>query len=154
MIPNPIRGSIVTAIFYSFAMVAAGLTGCGSEAGISQVHGTVTFEGKPVVKGTVRFFPKAGGRPAVGQIQTDGSYQLGTKVSGDGTSPGEYAIAVEAVESTTIGQAPTSLEEEMASGEAQVSVKYLVPEKYSSHQSSGLAKTVEPGDNEINLDLQ
>ncbi len=84
----------------------------------------------------------------------DGSYQLGTKVAGDGTLPGEYSVAVEANQSTTIGPAPTSLEEEMASGEAQVIVEYLVPEKYSSHQSSGLTKTVAPGDNEIHFDLQ
>jgi len=129
------------------------LSGC-RESGNASVHGMVKYQGEPLPTGTIRFFPDAGGRPAVGQIQPDGSYRLGTKVPGDGAAPGAYSIAIEAIKTTAVGDAPKSLEEEIARGPSRSKVEYLLPPKYGSKQTSELQKTVESGDNEINFDLR
>ncbi len=129
------------------------LSGC-SDSGLTPVRGKVTFDGKPLPTGSIRFFPAEGGRPAVGQIATDGTYELSTTEPGDGAKPGQYKVAVESIESTQTGPAPTSLEQEMElGGTGRTSVTYLLPPEYSSHKSSGLTATVDAGDNTINFDL-
>ncbi len=133
--------------------VLALLCGC-SDSGLTPVRGTVTFEGEPLPTGSVRFFPAEGGRPSIGQIQPDGTYELSTTEPGDGAKPGQYKVAIESVESTQAGPAPTSLEQEMEmGGTGNTSVTYLLPQEYSSHQSSGLTATVEAGDNTIDFKL-
>jgi len=140
-----------------YVVVMAGalalIVGC-SDSGLNPVHGTVTFEGKPLPTGSVRFYPAAGGRPAVGQIQPDGTYRLATVEPGDGAKPGRYRVAIEAIDSTAIGPAPASLEEEMQfGGTGKTSVTYLLPQEFSSHKSSGLTASVEDQDNTIDFDL-
>src|SRR5690348_16271909 len=56
------------------------VTGCGSNGGKAPgktvpVKGTVTYQGKPLTKGTVRFEPDAGPE-AEGEIRPDGTYEL------------------------------------------------------------------------------
>src|SRR5205807_750630 len=80
------------------------LTGCGStNAGMAgkivPVKGIVTYRGKPVVKGTVRFEPDAG-REAEGPIRADGTFVLTTFVSGDGAITGSHRVAVSAPRKT------------------------------------------------------
>ena len=129
------------------------ILGC-SDSGLRTVRGTVTFDGKPIPTGSVRFFPSEGGRPAIGQIQTDGSYELSTMQPGDGAKPGQYKVAIEAIESAATGPAPSSLDEEMElGGTGNTSVTYLLPLKYSSHKSSGLNAVVEDRENTIDFDM-
>lgn len=129
------------------------MLGC-SDSGLRSVRGTVTFDGKPIPTGSVRFFPLEGGRPAIGQIQSDGSYQLSTMQPGDGAKLGQYQVAIEAIESAATGPAPSSLDEEMQlGGTGNTSVTYLLPLEYSSHKSSGLTAVVEDRENTIDFDL-
>lgn len=154
MIRSDVDRRVLRASFFALGLAVLSMSGCGPGTGVVPVQGTVKFEGSTLPKGTVRFYPKTGGRPAIGQIQSDGSYKLGTKVAGDGALPGEYLVTIEASETNTVGQAPSSLEEELTMGQAKTTVKYLVPPKYASKDNSGLTRTVEPGNNEINFDLQ
>ncbi len=54
-----------------------------------------------MTKGTVTFMPaKPGeGNTATGEIQSDGSFTLGTAAKGDGVQPGDYKVAIVSVES-------------------------------------------------------
>ncbi len=85
-------------------LLAVLVAGCsdGSPATIP-VRGRVLYQGKPVDRGLVTLQPTqlAEGvpmRPAMGEIQTDGTFQLSTFAAGDGVQPGEYEVSIRAVE--------------------------------------------------------
>lgn len=71
-------------------------TGCGSRPEVAPVRGTVNMDGKPLPGGRVMFQPIAAGedknvgRPALGQIQEDGSFVLTTFEEGDGAVVGAH----------------------------------------------------------------
>jgi hypothetical protein len=49
--------------------------GCGPDLKLADVSGTITFEGKPVEKGAITFFPIAGNAPTAGASIVDGEYK-------------------------------------------------------------------------------
>jgi hypothetical protein len=70
--------------------------GCGGAAK-SPVQGKVSVEGQALNNGTLTFKPlgKEKGteyRPAIGNINSDGSYQLSTEALNDGAIHGKYTI--------------------------------------------------------------
>jgi hypothetical protein len=72
-------------------------------------EGTVTYQGKPLEKGTIEFIPEQG-RPASGTIQ-NGHFTLTTNTQGDGVQPGPSKVTVTAFEevaATKPGQEATS----------------------------------------------
>jgi hypothetical protein len=85
------------------------LTGCGAHQGRSYtrklipVKGTITYKGKPLTKGTIRFEPDAG-RKASGAIRPDGTFVLSTVQPGDGAVPGVHRVAVTAPRRTIPGK--------------------------------------------------
>jgi hypothetical protein len=122
----------------------------------------VTQAGAPVTGGKILFYPESG-RMALGEIGPDGRYTLTTFRSGDGALVGSHRVAIE---STRVG--PGSLETPKTIGEeAERSrntgpggkvlvagkVEWLVPEKYSRPETSGLTATVGSAPNEIDFDL-
>ena len=129
--------------------------GCNSNADIGSVTGVVTFNGKAVPEGTITFYPDAGGRPATGKLQPDGSYELSTASPGDGALIGEYKVAIEAKQVTGGAPVHSSLQEEIANpgGGGPSKVTWLVPEKYASAANSDLTATVTGGDNNIDFKL-
>jgi hypothetical protein len=75
-------------------LVLFGASGCGSET-FFPVSGTVTYkDGKPVTAGLVIFEPVSQKTSARGEIQADGSFQLGTHRDDDGALEGEYKVLV------------------------------------------------------------
>jgi len=72
--------------------------GCGSSQGtpvtLIPVKGKVTYKGQPVTKGVIQFEPDGYGRPATGQLQSDGTFELTTLKSGDGVVAGEHRISI------------------------------------------------------------
>jgi hypothetical protein len=119
------------------------VAGCaGSDLG-AEVSGRVTLDGNPVGPGVVVFAPTNGNaNPPEGAILPDGSYFL--KTSRDiGLRPGKYRVAVSVYESQNLqpgerGTAPPKL---------------VTPEKYASHETSGLEFDVASGDNAIDIKL-
>lgn len=111
------------------------LVGCsGDTADLVKVAGKVTYDGAPVTVGNVQFLPaaeNAGLQPATGMIKEDGSYEM-TSVHGTGVQPGNYQVSVSSMESIDITETP-------------MPPKYLVPEKYSTPQTSGLTIEVKDG---------
>jgi len=98
------------------------------------VRGAVSYQGKPVPKGTITFHPLHGEgglyRPAVGVIASDGTYQLQSFRRGDGIMPGEYVVVIESYEG-----GPTAEETNRPR-------KWLIPEKYGAPASSDLRATI------------
>lgn len=135
------------------------LAGCGGPK-LARVQGKVTVAGKPVRKGRIMFYP-AGAPGATGAIAEDGSYSLTTHKPGDGAAVGEHRVAIEATE---VGagsmRPPQTPEEEMEMSRVGVKrvlvagkVIWLVPEKYSKLETSGLTATVRASDNQIDFDI-
>lgn len=83
----------------AFSLAAALAAGCNSRpqspVPLSEVKGTVKYNGQPLAEGTITFMPIGGTNSATGDIQ-NGEYSLSTFVKGDGAPPGEYKVAVTA----------------------------------------------------------
>lgn len=137
------------------------LIGCGKGLTLGKVSGRVTVGGKAVPHGTV-LFHAADGPAAVGSIQPDGTYTLTTQKPGDGAVVGPHRVTIQA---TDVGGGtladPRTIDDELRlpkkipGGKVLVAgkVTWLVPEKYSRLEASGLTAKVEPGSNTINFDL-
>lgn len=132
----------------SAAVLAIGLTGCGTEPELPlvPVSGTVTYQGEPLSHGAVVFMPESGttGPQAVGHIQADGTFQMQT-AGQSGAVVGKHRVAVHCrqqpkpAEQRSMGPAPKS----------------LIPEKYSNPETSSLQIDVpKGGDNDADIALQ
>jgi hypothetical protein len=117
--------------------------GCGGTYD-SSVSGKVTLDGKAVPRGTVSFQSKSGGPAAYAIIEENGSYTLQTGRE-SGLPAGEYYVTVTANEAPAMTQT--------ASGGPPPPGKPITPARYQSRETSGLSFVVEPGRNEINLEL-
>lgn len=94
------------------------------------------MEGSPGLYGTVSFYKQGGGgAPAVGVIDSSGSYELKTG-SSSGVEPGVYAVAV-AVKKIHPPAEPGGL----------TRPERLSAVKFSNPADSGLVAEVEPGRN-------
>lgn len=119
------------------------LAGCNSSSFDADVAGTITLDGKPVAPGVVSFSPVERGKNASrGNIDPQGRYFLVTRHE-RGIDPGDYRVVVLVYEK---GDPP-------GPGERAPMLPPLVPEKYLNANTSGLAFTVEPGSNTIDIAL-
>jgi hypothetical protein len=134
------------------------LLGCGEDDGIGQrypVSGTVTYKGEPLKSGTVNFTPDgAEGRPAAGEIASDGSYRVTTLTPGDGMLPGRYKVAIQAnyTDMTKVVNNPGGLYRSDLMRKAP-KIK-VIPEKYASAATSGLTAEVKPESNTFDFELE
>ncbi|QDU53160.1 hypothetical protein [Gimesia panareensis] len=132
----------------SMLVLTFALSGCDQQTDQSPtalVKGVISFQGKPLERGEIVFFPEGGARIAHGKIQPDGSYQLTTYEEGDGALLGNHQITVVS-ERDMEGVLPEDPEASMEPS--------LIPTKYSLQKTSGLTAQVKEGDNEINFDLE
>jgi len=137
------KPSVLVVIAIVATFIVSGCGRSGPEHG--RVSGTVTYNGKPVPKGTISFQavdPK--GRNATGAIEPDGSYTLQTEEPGDGAQLGDYRVAISAREDEVLDYIPTK----------PIPPKRLVPAKYESPETSELKATVKSGKNDIPFDLK
>jgi hypothetical protein len=115
--------------------------GCGGVYD-ADVEGVVKLDGQPIPRGTVSFSSEKG-HTAYGMVQSDGTYHLRTGRE-DGLPPGNYSVTVAANEaSTTPGR----------DGGPPPVGKAITPDWYRDPATSGLTFDVQPGGNEINIDL-
>lgn len=120
------------------------LAGCGSDdPPVYPVTGRVVFRtGPPVTGGVIEFRPDKGGPAARGKIEADGRFTLTT-----GTRPG----AVAGVHKVTLVQLTTdgATARHAATGHG----KAVVHPKYAAADKSGLTRTVEPADNQFQIEV-
>jgi len=119
------------------------LAGCSGDHLESDVTGKVTLDGKAIGPGIIIFAPVgAHGNPATGPIESDGSYSLKTSRT-PGLKAGKYQVGV-SVRELNLNAKP---------GDRLPPGKLLIPDKYESSDTSGLAYEVIPGSNTFNIEL-
>jgi len=129
------------------ALAAFAISGCkgGNPYEVKTVPaaGTVTYQGKPLTKGSILFRPEdENGRPASGTISEDGRFTLTTFNEGDGAVPGKHLVGVVVTEET------------MKKG-GDTGIKYIVPEKYSIPSTSGVEAVVPPeGSRDLKVEIK
>lgn len=120
------------------ALLVAPCWGCGSSSGtpvtLIPVKGKVTYKGQPVTKGVIQFEPDGYGRPARGQLQSDGTFELTTLKPGDGVVAGEHRISFR------------DFDKSLAKDRAL--------KKYESPNTSRLTAEVSPENTEFTFDLK
>ncbi|MEX1039242.1 MAG: carboxypeptidase-like regulatory domain-containing protein [Pirellulaceae bacterium] len=146
----------------AWGVVALGLIGCGGDPTVAKVSGTVTLDGEPVEGASVIFSPIGGGRPATGQTDSQGNFQLSTYGSADGALIAEHQVSVVKVEETKTAEAYVPEGEEAPEDQRDAlsgdlgtggRVKYLVPMKYAIGKTSGIKVQVERGLEPVALEL-
>ena len=126
---------------WAMSLVVLLSVGCNSKYK-STVRGTVRLDGTPVHHGNIAFEPRGGGKMATSEIHDGGQYELRSN-SDTGLAPGEYRVLVFVREKVPMPEG----------GGLPMPGKLLIPEKYTRSSTSGLAYTVEPGANEIDVEL-
>lgn len=145
-------------------MAAFLLTGCGGgeQLEVAPVTGTVTCNGKPITSGSVSFTPISEeakgmpGKPAFGDIGSDGTFVLTTYEEGDGAVIGKHRVTYTP---TLPGQVTGSGEEESDSGMGEPITASR--ESMAAAAKSGLpcrfggtaTATVEAGENNLTIEL-
>jgi hypothetical protein len=134
----------------ALSAILAGITGgCGPGAEphpeTVPVQGKVTYKGQPVPRGTITFQPDSG-QPATGEIQSDGSYRLGTFSASDGAVLGHHRVMI--IDNTAD---PTKIP---GSSPGYVAPKDLVPRSYGQIDTSGLAVDVAKARTTYDFDLK
>ena len=127
------------------AVLMLGLTclaGCGGTYD-SSVQGAVTLDGNRLTRGTVAYHPVAGGPAAYARIDDDGTYAVRTGRE-TGLPSGEYQV-------TVVANEPPA-KRDPAAGPPPPG-KPIAPIWYRTKDTSGLRYTIEPGNNEINIEL-
>lgn len=91
-------------MWFALAFLAVLMVGCGGNKGAeyktAPAKGKVMYQGQPVTAGIISLQPKevAGaaenktGRPATGEIQSDGTFVLSTYQTGDGAVIGKHRV--------------------------------------------------------------
>jgi hypothetical protein len=158
---SKIRQAAAVALSASALLI---VLGCGGdESGLGhryKITGKVTYKGQPVPKGTINFIPTKPppptGRAATGEIK-DGHYSLSTTGGDDGALPGDYNIAVVAIDmdlASAVSKGATTIHQgDEAHQQAIKNAKKLVPDKYGVSETSGLKATVDRS-KEIDFDLK
>ncbi len=119
------------------------LAGCGGLYD-AKVTGTVSLDGQSLSRGTVAFNPASGGPAGYSMIDRHGKYAVMTGRE-QGLPSGDYTVTVVANESpATQGN---------RQGGPPPPGKPITPAWYRTKQTSGLRHKVNPGQNQINLEL-
>jgi hypothetical protein len=143
------------------------VSGCsGDESGLGRrynVTGKVTYKDAPVPHGTITFVPTKPpapeGRAATGQIK-DGDYSLSTTGNQDGALPGDYNIAIVAMDIDLASAVSPGAQGGMihqgdaAHLKAIKNAKKLIPDKYGLSETSELKATVGTSGNKFDFDLK
>lgn len=143
---HPVTKSTAPIFRVALGLAAAWIVGCGGDSDRLQtapVHGTVSYNGQPLTRGSITFVPTQSGPTATGQIQPDGTYSLTTYEEGDGAILGSHRVMIVSMDEGS------GLPED-----AMTEPKLLIPDKYGRDQTSGLTADVTEGDNEIDFPLK
>lgn len=124
--------------FAPMAFAIIFLCGCGGKAVTKTVSGSVSYQNKPVISGSINFLA-AKSRPLGCGIESDGTYSVKLP-------PGEYQVRIDAP-----APLPEGFKEGMPLPKA---APPLVPEKYANFVSSGLTATISDGSGSQQVDFK
>ncbi|MEA1952330.1 MAG: hypothetical protein U9N87_13175, partial [Planctomycetota bacterium] len=135
------RGPIAILLLMLLLAIATSFPGCGKRhRELAPLTGKVIYKGKPLRFGTV-VVEHEYGQPATGAIQPDGTFVLTTRGEGEGTAVTKSRVRVACYE----GQDP---DKKAGPGQLPALGRSLIPEKYTSFETSGLTIEVHPRVNE------
>lgn len=122
--------------------VALSTNGCTKGLPRAEVHGKVSFDGKPIPLGDIRFVPTSG--PAWSARIKDGSY---TTAGTRGAPIGQLRVEIQAYRSPArvgVGTAPTTNDD-------AVPMEPYLPAKFNT--DSKIEMTIEPGTKTVEKDF-
>ncbi len=136
------RFDVYAVVLTAAAVAVSCCIGCGSGGGpeTAEVVGVVSYDGKPLTEGSAQFFP-LNGKSAHGNIGADGKFSAAIP-NGKGVPLGTCQIAV-----------VVTKEGNPIPGERIKQVVWLIPQRFGSPATSGLAAEIQPGRNELKIDL-
>ncbi len=124
---------LLLAVFGSLAVSS----GCSGSTGTVPVTGTLTYQGNPLAEAIVAFTPVEGGRPAMGETDSSGRFEL------TAYTPGEHLVTVQKFAGHSASQ-----------DDMYAKMQSVIPVRYSDVQQSDLRASVEPrGTNHFELEL-
>jgi hypothetical protein len=128
------------------------VAGCGGVRRY-QIEGIVTLDGKPERDAAITLMPAAGGRPGLGSTDADGRFVIREAGIVEGLMSGRYQVVVfKAIMSsvqTVRGPAPGPHPEDQPVPLIDIPIgsqkieRYIVPERYTRPETSGLEVTVD-----------
>jgi hypothetical protein len=127
------------------ALLLWAVAGCGSHGNVS---GTVSYQGKPLVWGTVQF-EGSDGIVRSGNIDTDGHYTI------SGVATGEAKVAVSSINPKSSDFQPMQREgAPPPKPRPEITGWFEIPKKYDTPFGSGLTYPIKSGDNKIDIKLE
>lgn len=144
----------MTPPFRAATRAAAGLlavslacaAGCNSDPGKGTISGKITVNGKPLPGGMITFLPEGGKRDPFSAAIVNGEYSVPDVTAGPAKA---YITSHQGEEPPPIGKGDiTPVPRPGRKGKAEV------PAKYGNPDTSGLALTVQKGDNTFDADLK
>lgn len=125
------------------------LAGCGGgvdRPATAPASGQVLLDGQPVAGAAISFVPVAGGHPATAETDREGRFRLSTFSRQDGAIVGDHLVAVTLVKSelppgVVLGDDGLAPDIDLS----KVKTEWIVPERYSTPQDSGLKASVPGG---------
>ncbi len=131
------RGCSALLAAASVLVLLTGLPGCGrTDRELAPITGKVFYNGKPLKFGAVMIEHEYG-QPATAAIQPDGAFTMATRGEGEGAVVGKRRVRIACYEAQGPG-APV--------GDTLGAL--LIPEKYTSFETSELVVDIKPGGNE------
>jgi predicted small lipoprotein YifL len=137
------------------AAILAALWGCGrSGPAYWPISGKVTFQGKPVALGQIRFSNPKQGIDVVESLRTDGQYTIITGKR-QGLPEGQYQVAiVPKLDFSKMKRDSNGLPIPSTMPSAAERHPPNIPQKYHDPATSGLTLTVKPEPNTLDVDMQ
>jgi hypothetical protein len=142
------------------------LASCGTDDAFGKrypVSGSVTYNGKPLEKGTINFFPDDPRAMGAAGVIENGSYALSMAGGNDGARAGKYKVTVTAKEDSTAKAkaefakaskgADTDYVPRQFSANAQAKAKSLIPAGYSDVKTTTLTAEVFEKSNTLDFKL-
>jgi hypothetical protein len=128
------------------AIAALALAGCG---GRGDAAGKVTYQGKPVVWGTVQF-EDAEGMVKQANIAPDGTYSVA------GVAVGDAKVAVSSINPASSDFQPRAAEGRPAPPPPPPAVRgwFPIPDRYAAPHTSGLVLPIKAGANALDIELK
>jgi hypothetical protein len=128
--------------------LSLGFSGCSGGGPMGKVVGKITHNGAPVEGGSVTFVPIASedgpattGKPASGEVKSDGTFTLSTYAQRDGALVGWHQVSY----------SPPSVA--LSATEAGEHAEAPPPSPYKGLTPKDGEAEVKPGENEISIEL-
>lgn len=150
-----VRRGIILAFMAGLSLVQLGISGgCGCNSGppIVPVTGLVKVGGYPVPNASVTFQPLGMGEPSTGTTDSAGKFSLKTLHDDPGAAVGKHMVSIQCFVTSPLARGERKPPGDPAPDGFKTD--WIVPEKYSRLETSGLVIEVKSGLGKVELDLK